>query len=609
MSELRSHPKRYCLALLAVIVVCVAGFVGCGAGAGAGGGAADGGDGAAVVGRSFDSVNQTRNSALSNFSLHTKKLGSTNLTWGVVDPGDQFTQEQVEDALEEALALWGTASALTFSQADDPTTADIQVAFRTTESGPPPDEAFEGPGGVIAHAFFPGTDLEGVMHVDDTESFTTNLAEAASAIDLVFVFAHELGHTFGLLHSEVEGAVMYPTYRAWSARALNDDDVAGIRELYGAGDGSVPPDRTTPPEYDAEEPLPDPPTPDPGATDSDGDGLDDGVERYFFGTLPNNPDSDGDGLEDGIEVVFGTDPTNPDTDGDGLDDLEESEYPRTDPFDPCDPNPCVEGSENDLDGDGLSNTQEEAIGTDPEKPDTDSDYLDDYEEFVIYGTNYLDPDTDGDGCLDGEDYDPLNSSFGCDFAGTDYDSDGDGLTDEEETEGIHGYVTDPLNPDTDGDELDDFFEILYSVSDPLDPSDPFDFVPSEVCTGPEGDCDGDGIGDEDEFFFWGSDPFDCTDPFLDGCGGGAFIDSDGDCFTDEEELDFGSDPYNCDDPIPGMCGACDFGTDGWETDGWKTDGWDTDGWETNGWDTDGYGTNGYGTDGYDTDGYDTNGYE
>lgn len=54
----------------------------------------------------------------------------------------------------------------------------------------------------------------------------------------------------------------------------------------------------------------------------------------------------------------------------------------------------------DEDGDGLTNGQEDEIGTDPLDPDTDDDGLDDGLEVKI-GTDPLKNDTDGDGVTDG----------------------------------------------------------------------------------------------------------------------------------------------------------------------------------------------------------------
>jgi hypothetical protein len=55
----------------------------------------------------------------------------------------------------------------------------------------------------------------------------------------------------------------------------------------------------------------------------------------------------------------------------------------------------------DSDGDGLSDAEEIALGTNPQSADTDSDGLTDFDEVKIYGTDPKNPDTDGDGFLDG----------------------------------------------------------------------------------------------------------------------------------------------------------------------------------------------------------------
>jgi hypothetical protein len=66
----------------------------------------------------------------------------------------------------------------------------------------------------------------------------------------------------------------------------------------------------------------------------------------------------------------------------------------------------------DPDGDGLSSTDEESHGTDPDRADTDGDGLDDYAEVNVWGTNPTSADTDGDGGTDGQEVDlgldPIN---------------------------------------------------------------------------------------------------------------------------------------------------------------------------------------------------------
>lgn len=65
----------------------------------------------------------------------------------------------------------------------------------------------------------------------------------------------------------------------------------------------------------------------------------------------------------------------------------------------------------DSDGDGLTDVEEKALGTNPNIADTDADGLTDWAEVKIYKTAPLNPDTDTDGYKDGAEvinnYDPL----------------------------------------------------------------------------------------------------------------------------------------------------------------------------------------------------------
>ena len=166
---------------------------------------------------------------------------------------------------------------------------------------------------------------------------------------------------------------------------------------------------------------------------------------------------DGDGLNESLERQLGTDPLDPDSDSTETD-ADESD------------NGTIDGRE-DFDGDGLGTLTELGIGTDPLDPDTDGDGLEDGDERIWTGTDPLDSDTDGDGVGDAEedpDGDTLTNAEELD-AGTDplyADIDGDGLNDSEELE----LGTDPLDPDTDDDFLDDGDELQEPFeTDPLDP--------------------------------------------------------------------------------------------------------------------------------------------
>ncbi|WP_323894429.1 hypothetical protein, partial [Aeromonas veronii] len=75
------------------------------------------------------------------------------------------------------------------------------------------------------------------------------------------------------------------------------------------------------------------------------------------------------GLTNGQENQLGTDPDNKDTDGDGIDDKTEVDNGSN----PLDPNDPVVDPNGDKDGDGLTNGQENQLGTDPDNKDTDGD--------------------------------------------------------------------------------------------------------------------------------------------------------------------------------------------------------------------------------------------
>ena len=148
--------------------------------------------------------------------------------------------------------------------------------------------------------------------------------------------------------------------------------------------------------------------------------------------LAGQLDSDGDGLTDTEESGLGTDPFVADTDGDGLLDGEEAEIYLS--------NPLVL----DTDTDGLPDAAEvKEHQTDPRIPDTDADLLNDGDEIEAK-TDPKVADTDQDGVGDG-----VEVSLGTDPH--QQDTDRDLLLDGQENQ----TCPKPLTPDSDSDGIID----------------------------------------------------------------------------------------------------------------------------------------------------------
>lgn len=228
---------------------------------------------------------------------------------------------------------------------------------------------------------------------------------------------------------------------------------------------------------------------DPTNPDTDGDGLTDKIEiegsmivgdvfadllttldAFSSGGIdvvsdPRSVDSDNDGLRDGEEYsgVITYDDSHPcmlDSDHDGVNDMDDG-CPLNALY--ADAANCGEGGYGpDQDRDGLPDRQERALGTDPRDPDTDDDGLKDGEEDVDHDGIYDESDHESNPLVADTDGDALNDGFEVRY-GTDPtndDTDGDCITDGLEDMNQNGDYnagseTNALAPDTDGDGLYD----------------------------------------------------------------------------------------------------------------------------------------------------------
>ena len=95
---------------------------------------------------------------------------------------------------------------------------DIPIDFFTYDhrDGDP----FDGPGGTLAHAYYPEV---GDIHVDDSENWTL---DSDWGMNFLQTLTHEIGHSIGLQHTNVRGAVMFPFAGAYDRNfRLHQDDI------------------------------------------------------------------------------------------------------------------------------------------------------------------------------------------------------------------------------------------------------------------------------------------------------------------------------------------------------------------------------------------------
>jgi hypothetical protein len=191
-----------------------------------------------------------------------------------------------------------------------------------------------------------------------------------------------------------------------------------------------------------------------GTADPDGDGLTT-AQEFILGTNPANPDTDGDGLSDYIDprpLSSTADPN--DTDEDGLpDDWENQNFGSLTARDGT-----VDG-----DSDGLTNSQEFGLGTNPDRRDTDGDGLNDYSDPRPLASTPNPNDTDGDYLPDDWEIQYFPNL-----------TDHDGSTDPDLDQLINAIEfalgTHPEHWDTDGDFISDHLD-PHPLSSTADPND------------------------------------------------------------------------------------------------------------------------------------------
>ena len=180
-------------------------------------------------------TNAIRNIVLSWVAEGSVYPQGKTLTVGFYNGPSSMDASAARDQVFAGISAWFRINVpnlnISILSTTDVNSANVKVGWYKGNHGDGANNAFDGPGKVLAHATAP---TSGIMHFDDDENWSAStFGPVPGTIDLASVAAHEFGHIIGLDHSECPNATMTANYFGLGMRTLSVDDVVGSRSLYG----------------------------------------------------------------------------------------------------------------------------------------------------------------------------------------------------------------------------------------------------------------------------------------------------------------------------------------------------------------------------------------